>query len=113
MAGALVVNADDLGVSRGATLGIVRAHEEGVVTRASLAATTPFYEHALTACVRACPRLGVGLHFTLTSGRPVSPAARVPLLVDGQGRLKWRFVPLLRRAGLARRKDLLAQIDVE
>ena len=47
MTGLMVVNADDLGVSRGATLGILRAHREGIVTSASLAVTTPFYEHAL------------------------------------------------------------------
>lgn len=113
MASALVVNADDLGVSRGATLGILRAHQEGVVTSASLAATTPFYGHALEACVRVCPRLGVGLHFTLTSGRPVSPPTAVPLLVDSQGVLRWRFVPLLRHAGLQRSQRLLDQIDIE
>src|SRR5262245_26028596 len=110
---ALVVNADDLGVSRGATLGILRAHREGIVTSASLAPTTPDYSHALEACVRACPRLGIGLHFTLTSGRPVSPTATVPLLVDGRGVLRWRFLTLLGSAGISRRRDLLEQIDVE
>ena len=60
MTGALVVNADDLGVSRGATLGILRAHREGIVTSASLAVTTPFYEHALEHCARTSPELGIG-----------------------------------------------------
>ena len=113
MSGALVVNADDLGVSRGATLGVVRAHREGIVTSASLAPTTPFYAHALETCVHACPDLGIGLHLTLTSGRPVSPPASVPLLVDPRGVFRWRFMPLLRAAGLARAKDLLEQIDLE
>ncbi len=111
--GALVVNADDLGVSRGATLGIVRAHREGIVTSASLAATTPHYAHALDACVRACPDLGVGLHFTLTSGRPVSPVDQVPLLVDGQGRFRWRFLSLLRAAALRSPRGLLEQVELE
>jgi predicted glycoside hydrolase/deacetylase ChbG (UPF0249 family) len=111
--GTLVVNADDLGVSRGATLGVVRAHREGIVTSASLAATTPFYEHALTACVRACPELGIGLHFTLTSGRPVSPAARVPLLVDEKGFFRWRFLPLLAAASLGAPRGLLDQVELE
>lgn len=109
----LVVNADDLGVSCGATLGILRAHRDGIVTSASLAATTPFYRDALESCVRTSPALGIGLHFTLTSGRPVSPPAKVPLLVDRDGVLRWRFVSLLRAAGIARRADLLEQIEVE
>ena len=114
MPGALVVNADDLGVARGATLGIVRAHREGIVTSASLAVTTPAYDHALETCVRVCPEIGLGLHFTLTSGRPVSPAAEVPLLVDRGGFFRWRFLPLLlattRRRGS---QPLVGQIAAE
>ena len=109
----LVVNADDLGVSRGANLGIVRAHREGVVTSASLAVTTPFYEHAVESCVRACPDLGIGLHFTLTSGRPVSPPERVPLLIDRAGFFRWRFLPLLARLGPGSPAGLLDQIELE
>jgi predicted glycoside hydrolase/deacetylase ChbG (UPF0249 family) len=109
----LVVNADDLGVSRGATLGIVRAHREGIVTSASLAVTTPFYEHAVESCVRACPELGIGLHFTLTSGKPVSDPRRVPLLVDETGFFRWRFMPLFLRLGLGKPRDLLDQIEIE
>lgn len=108
----LVVNADDLGVSKGATLGIRRAHREGIVTSASLAVTTPFYGHALDACVRECPELGIGLHFTLTSGSPVSDPRLVPLLVDERGFFRWRFSSLLLalRAG---NRALLAQIAIE
>jgi predicted glycoside hydrolase/deacetylase ChbG (UPF0249 family) len=113
MQGALVVNADDLGVSRGATLGIVRAHGEGIVTSASLAATTPFYEHAVETCARECPELGLGLHFTLTSGRPLAPARDVPLLVDESGEFRWRFVALLRAAAVRKWPELLDQIDIE
>jgi predicted glycoside hydrolase/deacetylase ChbG (UPF0249 family) len=113
MAGGLVVNADDLGVSKGATLGVVRAHREGIVTSASLAATTPFYEHALEACVRACPDLGIGLHFTLTSGRPVSPVRQVPLLVDESGFFRWRFLALLRATSMRTGSGLLEQVEVE
>lgn len=109
----LVVNADDLGVSRGATLGIVRAHREGIVTSASLAATMPAYEHALEACVRECPDLGIGLHFTLTAGRPVSRGRDVPRLVDAGGQFRWRFLALLRAASWPAPGELLDQVDVE
>lgn len=109
----LVVNADDLGVSKGATLGIVKAHLEGIVTSASLAATTPFYRHAVETCVETCPNLGIGLHFTLTSGKPLSPARDVPLLADRRGFFRWRFVPLLAAALSGRPSGLLAQVEIE
>jgi len=113
MASALVVNADDLGVSKGATLGIIRAHRDGIVTSASLAVTTPFYEHALESCVRTCPDLGLGLHFTLTSGTPVSPAKDVPLLVGEDGFFRWRFMSLFRAVSIQKKSDLLDQVEIE
>jgi predicted glycoside hydrolase/deacetylase ChbG (UPF0249 family) len=113
MAGVLVVNADDLGVTKGATLGIIRAHREGIVTSASLAATTVFYAHAVETCVRTCPELGIGLHFTLTSGKPVSPVHDVRSLVDGNGFFRWRFTPLLAAAAVQKRRDVLDQVEIE
>src|SRR5205814_6884021 len=100
MSSALVVNADDLGVSKGATLGIIKAHREGIVTSASLAVTTPFYEHAVESCVKTCPDLGIGLHFTLTSGKPLSPPEDVPLLINKKGFFRWRFSPLFAAASV-------------
>lgn len=111
--GWLVVNADDLAVGKGATLGISRAHRDGIVTSASLCVTTPFYRHAVETCVRECPDLGVGLHVTLTLGSPASDPARVPLLVDERGRFRWRFGSLSYAVAVRRRSDLLDQIRVE
>ena len=113
MAGVFVINADDLGVSRGATLGVVRAHLEGVVTSASLAPTGADYQHAVKVTRRDCPDLGIGLHFTLSAGKPVSKPADVPLLVDQQGEFRWEFISLLRTLRLQRSGDLLAQIEIE
>lgn len=111
--GWLVVNADDLGVSMGSTLGILRAHRDGIVTSASLAVTTPFYDYATEVCVRKCPGLGVGLHLTLTSGKPVTRAEEVPLLVNDAGFFRWRFTSLLRALSINRRPDLMYQIHIE
>jgi predicted glycoside hydrolase/deacetylase ChbG (UPF0249 family) len=112
-AGSIVVNADDLGVARGATLGIVEAHRNGCVTSASLTVTTPFYQHAVDSCVRPYPALGIGLHFTLTSGKPVSAPDRVPLLVDERGLFRWRFTSLFRAMAGGGNQALAAQIEIE
>ena len=113
MSGALVVNADDLGVSKGATLGIVRAHREGIVTSASLCVTTPHYRHAIETCVNECPELGIGLHFSLTVGSPNSDPKHVPLLVDEHGRFRWRFGSLFVALTVKRSGDLVEQIRRE
>lgn len=109
----LVVNADDFGITRGSTDGIVRAHLEGIVTSASLATAYENYQYALDLYHRRCPRLGLGLHFTLTSGRPVLPPHTVPLLVDTRGYFRWRFGSLYAATHGPRRTELLAQIAEE
>jgi len=113
MANAIVVNADDLGVSRGATLGIVQAHLDGVVTSASLTPSGVDYQNAAATIRRDCPGLGIGLHFTLSAGKPVSSPADVPLLVDENGFFKWEFVSLFRTLGLKMHAELLGQIEIE
>src|SRR5579859_2761117 len=60
----LIVNADDFGRSPGINRGIIRAHEQGIVTSASLMVRWPA---ARQACeyARSHPTLSVGLHFDL------------------------------------------------
>jgi chitin disaccharide deacetylase len=61
---ALIVNADDFGLSEGVNAGVARAHEEGILTSASLMVRQPGAEQA-AAYARTTPRLGVGLHVDL------------------------------------------------
>ena len=77
----LVINADDFGLSEGVNRGILEAHDAGSVTSTSLLVNLPAFQDAVLRAGRA-PRLGVGLHFNLTAGAPVSPAALVPSLCD-------------------------------
>jgi chitin disaccharide deacetylase len=60
----LIVNADDFGRSRGVNQGIGIAHEEGIVTSASLMVRRPAAQEA-AAYARNHPQLSVGLHVDL------------------------------------------------
>ena len=60
----LVVNADDFGLSTGVNQGIICAHEEGIVTSASLMVRQPAAAEA-AAYARDHSRLSVGLHLNL------------------------------------------------
>jgi predicted glycoside hydrolase/deacetylase ChbG (UPF0249 family) len=92
----LIVNADDFGYTRGVTAGIVRAHRDGIVTATTLMVNAPDTAGAVSAA-RAEPRLDVGLHLVLTYGRPLTDPARVPSLVDDDGRFH-RVSELMRSA---------------
>ena len=81
----LIINADDLGLSRGITDGIVLAHREGILTSASLMVNQPATEYAVEQ-LRCLPTLDVGIHLNLCQGSPVLPAKSVPSLVDSTGK---------------------------
>lgn len=80
----LIVNADDFGLSKGVTDGIARAHREGIVTSASMMANQPASEYAV-AMLPELHNLCIGVHLTLSQGRPILPAEQVPSLVDANG----------------------------
>ena len=60
----LIVNADDFGFSEGVNLGIIQAHEQGIVTSTSLMVRGAAIESAVE-YARYNPRLSVGLHIDL------------------------------------------------
>jgi predicted glycoside hydrolase/deacetylase ChbG (UPF0249 family) len=77
----LVINADDFGLSPGVTRGILVAHRAGTVTSTSMLANLPAFDDAVQGA-RSAPDLGIGLHFNLTVGRPLTPPERIPSLAD-------------------------------
>jgi predicted glycoside hydrolase/deacetylase ChbG (UPF0249 family) len=80
----LIVNADDFGMSRGTTDGIILAHRYGFLTSTSLMVNMPAAEYAV-ARVANVPRLGVGVHLNICLGRPILSPGDVPTLVDASG----------------------------
>jgi len=80
----LIVNADDLGRTRGINAGIFEAHQRGLVTSATLMVGYPAAAEA-AAQLEEYPELGVGLHFALTGQAPLLPPEQVPSLVDSAG----------------------------
>ena len=68
----LIVNADDFGLSKGQNYGIIEACRRGVVTSTTALINGEAVEHAAQLS-RELPELGVGMHFVLTLGLPLSP----------------------------------------
>jgi chitin disaccharide deacetylase len=70
----LVVNADDLGLAASVNRGIVEAIESGVVRSTSLMVNMAACDDAIARLRDAPPAadLGVGLHFNIVAGRPLT-----------------------------------------
>jgi chitin disaccharide deacetylase len=92
----VIVNADDFGLTSGVNRSILSCHLSGSVTSTTLMTNMPACEEA-GEIGRTHPSLGVGLHFNLTSGRPISDPGKVPSLTDEGGNLVSRG-ELMKRA---------------
>jgi len=90
----LVVNADDLGLTAGVNDGIFDAHEQGILTSASLLANAPATEDAVRR-FRSHASLGVGVHLALVDGIPVLPPTLVPSLIEDDGRFRRSWKPFI------------------
>src|SRR5947209_5616303 len=93
----LVVIADDFGMGPETSRAIIELASAGRITGTVLLVNSPHAEQAVRAWRRAGQPVEVGWHPCLTLDRPILPPARVPTLVDSEG----RFRPLsrfLRRA---------------
>lgn len=83
----LIINADDFGLAPGVNAGIAEAHSAGSVTSTSMMVHCPGWDDAL-AVRHSTPRLGIGLHFNVLLGAPITAA---PTLTD---RRSGHFLPL-------------------
>ena len=82
----LIINADDFGLSKAQNYGIIEAFQHGVVTSTTAMMNAEAVKHAAGLCA-GYPGLGVGMHFVLTLGRPLT---EMPVLTRGEGVLgKW------------------------
>ena len=88
----LIINCDDLGMHEAVNIGVMQAVQTGVASSTSLMVPPPAAAHAFELLTQA-PAVPFGIHLTLTCDgagdrwAPVTPAERVPSLVDDDGLL--------------------------
>jgi len=80
----LITVGDDFGYSRSITEAIIQAHQQGILTSASLMPCGDDFEHAVE-LARQTPTLSVGAHLCLLQARAVLPPDEIPLLADAHG----------------------------
>jgi hopanoid biosynthesis associated protein HpnK len=80
----LIVNADDFGRSHSINQAVIRAHQEGILTSASLMVNEPGFDEAVT-LARQNPKLGVGLHLSLLCAHSALSPEKIPGLVNARG----------------------------
>ena len=67
----LIINADDFGLCDGVTFGILKAHQDGILTSTTCMMNMPHIEEYLSLASHF-PHLGLGVHLVLTIGQPLT-----------------------------------------
>jgi predicted glycoside hydrolase/deacetylase ChbG (UPF0249 family) len=104
----LVVTADDFGIGPDTSQGILDLASQRLITATVLLVNSPHAEQAVQAWRYAGRPLQMGWHPCLTLDHPVLPAARVPSLVDPNGKF-WPLGKFLIRLCL----NLLQPAEIE
>lgn len=87
-------HADDLGLHPAVNATILELRDAGALDSASVLVAAPAAEAAAQACARR-PDFELALHLCLSEGPPAADPARIPGLLDAQGRLALGFGRLL------------------
>lgn len=112
----LIVNADDLGLTRGINLAVSECADAGLLRSATLMANGPAFDDAVR-MVKGREGFGTGIHFVLTGLKPLLPAEKLSGLVGPDGFLPSGPAELLKKIEVRRtlldavRKELFAQAD--
>ena len=72
MCPSLIINADDLGLTRGINLGVLQCADAGLLRSATLMAAGDAFEEAVK-IFRGRDGFGTGIHFVLTGLKSVAP----------------------------------------
>ncbi len=84
---ALIVQADDIAITHGTTLGILDAISSGIVRATGMFTNCPDAEFAAQR-LRELDGVDVGIDLNFVTGVPLLPAAEVPGLVTSSGRFR-------------------------
>ena len=105
----LRINADDFGLTKGVTDGVLYAHLNGIVTHTSIMAQGLDFQRAVQ-IAKDTPSLGIGCHLNVSWGKPLLPVEVVSTLVSKEGKF-FTFGQVTLRSFLRRidRKQLVAE----
>lgn len=109
----LIINADDFGLTSGVNAAVMKCVEAGSVSSATLMVSGEAASEAGELASQN-ERLGVGLHFNLTQGKPLTDPAEIPSIVNRDGDLVSRTRLLTRwLTGRLRREEIETEFKAQ
>jgi len=83
----LITNSDDFGLNNSITDAIIETHVKGIMKSTTMMTNMCGFKYAALKA-KEYNELGVGIHFNLTEGKPLSPVNKIPDLIDENGHFK-------------------------
>ena len=109
----LVVEADDLGLTKSFNYGILHSYQNGILQSTCIRTNGPAFKHAIQEILPQCPNIGIGVHLNLVEGiGEIKSRVSASRLYDASGNYKNSFSSLLIRCKL-RDKKLLHEIETD
>lgn len=106
----VIINADDFGLSPSVNQAIIDVFKAGNLTSTTIMVNTPGFEDAIR-LAKKNPTLGIGLHFCLTEGKPISSPKT---LIDNNGNFYSRSTLIkLMLKGKIDYKEVKAEFDAQ
>lgn len=105
----LIANSDDFGLTRSITDAIIDTHLNGIMTSTTLMANMEGTDYAIQKA-KEFSTLGVGIHFNLTEGKPLTEPHKIPLLLNSRGEFNNNAV---QRKNFIFSKDKQKQAELE
>lgn len=106
----LIINADDFGLTKGVTLGILDSMEKGIVTETTAMVNGNCFDEGIEEAKRRGIK-GIGIHLNLTWGKPVLPLNKVITLINDKGVFKKGYNELGKYSLNEIEMELKAQIE--
>ncbi|MDD7792739.1 carbohydrate deacetylase [Clostridium sp. 'White wine YQ'] len=106
----VIINADDFGITKGVSLGILDSMEQGIVTETTAMANGLYIEEALKEAEKRGIN-NIGIHLTLSWGKPILPKEEVSSIVDETGNFYRRIENVKKPNFVEVEKELRAQIS--
>lgn len=100
----IIIHADDFGISKEITNGILKGCDYGVLTSVSIVANGSALEYAIEEAQKR-PHLRLSIHLNFLEGSAVSEPRKVNLLVDKKGKFCHSFVGLWMRYNQSNSSD--------
>lgn len=107
----VLFNADDFGLTKGVTDGIIEAHKYGVVRSTTILMNGQAKDYAIAQAKRH-PELHIGVHLVLTSGKPILNGMNHLINSDGNFRFTNRTTMISPLARKQIRQEWIAQIEL-